>query len=189
MNIISDPKNTLGGGGAVAISRFNRNHPLVEPLFGSSIAMVNPRSIQVLNQGKESPDAPKVEALAFTSDGSKIGETPIGTTVPVMVAVEKGSIKGVITERGTTAILVAGDSIFLSNQVIDFEENRDFAGFAVNWLLDQTQLLKGVGPHPVKEYKLRMTKSEMTSVRWLFLAAMPGGILIFGALVWFRRRR
>jgi hypothetical protein len=120
-----------------------------------------------------------------------VGENPIPThyRVPVMVAVEKGSIKGVITERGTTAILVVGDSIFLDNQGIDFAANRDFAGFAVNWLLDQTQLLQGVGPHPVKEYKLMMTKAQMNSVRWLFLAAMPGGILVLGGLVWFQRRR
>ena len=157
--------------------------------MSSSLAMVNPRSIQILSQSREGSDAPKVEELASTGDDSAVGNAPIGHGVPVMVAVEKGSIKGVITERGTTAILVVGDSIFLSNQVIDFADNRDFAGYAVNWLLDQTQLLQGVGPHPVKEYKLMMTKSQMTSVRWIFLAAMPGGILLFGGLVWLRRRR
>ncbi|HZV34046.1 MAG TPA: hypothetical protein VFB72_05670, partial [Verrucomicrobiae bacterium] len=65
----------------------------------------------------------------------------------------------------------------------------DFARFAANWLLDQNELLQGIGPHPVKEYKLNMTTAQMSNVRWLLLGAMPGSILVFGGLVWFRRRR
>jgi hypothetical protein len=105
-----------------------------------------------------------------------------------MVAVEKGTIKGVLQERGSTAILVVGDSDLLSNSEIDVAANRDFAGFAVNWLLDETQLLQGIGPHAVKEYKLIMTHGQINSVRWLLLVAMPGGILLFGGFVWFQRR-
>ena len=48
--------------------------------------------------------------------------------------------------------------------------------------------MQGIGPHPVKEYKLTMTRAQMNTVSWLFFGAMPGAILVFGGLVWFRRR-
>ena len=44
-----------------------------------------------------------------------------------MVAVEKGAIKDVITERGSTRMVVVGDSLFLGNHQIDSAANRDFA--------------------------------------------------------------
>ena len=44
-----------------------------------------------------------------------------------MVAVEKGAIKDVITERGSTRMVVVGDSLFLANHQIDSAANRDFA--------------------------------------------------------------
>ncbi|MDB6108326.1 MAG: hypothetical protein JWR69_76, partial [Pedosphaera sp.] len=87
-----------------------------------------------------------------------------------------------------TRILVVGDSIFLDNLVIDYVDNSNFAGYAVNWLLDQTQLLQGVGPRTIEEYKILMTRSQMQNVRLLFLAGVPGGILMLGGLVWLRRR-
>jgi hypothetical protein len=68
------------------------------------------------------------------------------------VAVEKGAIKNVITERGTSRIVVVGDSIFLANHQMDSAANRDFAGYAVNWLLDRPHLLEGLGPRPITEY-------------------------------------
>jgi hypothetical protein len=86
-------------------------------------------------------------------------------------------------------MIVVGDSLFLNNQVIEAGANRDFAGYAVNWLLDRpTSLLKGIGPSPVVEFRLLMTQTELQNVRWLLLGALPGVVLAFGSLVWLRRR-
>ncbi|MDB6023075.1 MAG: ABC-type uncharacterized transport system, partial [Pedosphaera sp.] len=195
MNLIGDSDNTQTAGGALVVSAWSKNHPLSSPLLNSksTLNMVLPRSISTLSKTKQGPETPKVDELASTGPNATVGDIhdnpkPAGEPVPLMVAVEKGSIKGVFPQRGTTAILVVGDSMFLSNLGIDYAENRDFAGFAINWLLDQTQMLQGVGPHPVKEYKLIMTRAQMTNFSWLLLAAVPGTILAFGGLVWFRRR-
>jgi hypothetical protein len=190
-NRIKDLSSSASGSGLdLVITRFNRQHPLVSPLLGESLQLILPCSIRKIEPGKEAPNAPKVEELAFTSEKAVINDSPLpaGSPVPLMVAVEKANAKGAATERGSTRILVVGDSIFLDNLVIDYGDNSNFAGYAVNWLLDQTQLLQGVGPRTVTEYKILMTRSQMQNVRWLFLAGVPGGILLLGGLVWVRRR-
>ena len=50
-------------------------------------------------------------------------------------------------------------------------------------------LLEGIGPRPVKEFRLTMTRDQLEKVRWLLLGALPGGVLAFGWLVWLVRRK
>jgi hypothetical protein len=90
-----------------------------------------------------------------------------------MVAVEKNAAKGVAAERGATRLLVVGDSFFLGNARIDFYANRDFAGYAANWLLDRPVLLEGVAPKSISEYRLQITSIQMQTVQWILLAAIP----------------
>jgi hypothetical protein len=106
-----------------------------------------------------------------------------------MVAVEQKPVPGVANPRGTTRMIVAGDSFFLNNRQIESLANRDFAGYAVNWLLDRTVLLDGIGPRPVTEFRLTMTRDQQKTVRWLLLGALPGAVLLFGGLVWLARRK
>jgi ABC-type uncharacterized transport system involved in gliding motility auxiliary subunit len=106
-----------------------------------------------------------------------------------MVAVEQKSVAGVANPRGNTRIIVVGDSVFLGNYYIQGGANADFAGYAVNWLLDRTTLLKGIGPRPVTEFRLLMTRTQQREVRWLLLGALPGAVLLFGCLVWLARRK
>ena len=80
------------------------------------------------------------------------------------------------TRAATRASLSSGDSIFLGNQYIEAGANRDFLGYAVNWLLDRTALLEGIGPRPVTEFRLHDDAATSSSeVRWLLLGALPGG--------------
>lgn len=194
-NIVKDTENSRSGesGQDVVVRDFSKSHELVNRLLDSNLEMILPRSIGKLNASKPSPEAPTVEELALTGEHAEIHDTlgdafkPAGRKVPLVVAVEKGGAKGVFPERSTTRIVVVGDSMFLDNQLIDLADNRNFARYAINWLLDQRQLMQ-VGPHAVTEYKLMMTRTQMTSIRWIFLAGMPGAILAFGGLVWLRRR-
>ena len=187
----------MGGGGGIGSCQSEPQtsaHPIAGGFHGWR--WFNQRSISPSASAKQDPEAPTVVCLAETGANARVGRDPGGESVPVsgngvaslMVAVEKSKIKGVLQERGSTAILVVGDSDMLSNYAIDWGANRDFAGLAVNWLLDETQLLPGLGSHPVTEYKLIMTNAQVSSVRWLLLAAVPGGILLFGGFVWFQRR-
>jgi ABC-type uncharacterized transport system involved in gliding motility auxiliary subunit len=189
-NVIKDPDNTLTGTGQdMIVSRFGK-HALVNSLLQSRLHLILPRSVGQLKLRAQAADAPRVEEIAFSGPrASAAGDVVHKPPFPLMVAVEKGAIKDVITERGSTRMVVAGDSLFLGNRQIDSAANRDFAACAVNWLLERTQLLAGLGPRPITQYKIVMTRTQLYQAQWVLLAGLPGCVLLLGALVWLRRRR
>lgn len=186
---IIDPQNTTpqSKGNDVIALDFS-THPIVNPLIGSQLQLWLPRPVEPLAIPNPPADAPRVTWLATSSEAAKSG-TNGPRRFSLAVAVEKGNVRGVVTERGTTRIVAAGDSIFLANNAIAWQPNRDFLEYSINWLLEQTQLMQGIGPRPVTEFRLNITEAQQRSVRWLMLAALPGGVLLLGGLVWLRRRK
>jgi len=187
-NVIKDPVNTISGQDVI-VGTFGK-HAIVNSLLGSGLDLLLPRSVGQLKGRPQAADAPRVVELAFSGPsasaaGDKVHQPPF----PLMVAVEKGAIKDVITERGATRMVIAGDSIFLANHQIDSAANRDFAGNAVNWLLERTHLLAGLGPRPIEEHSLVMTQTQLHQAQWVLLGGLPGSVLFLGGLVWLRRRK
>jgi len=187
--VVRDDENTATGYDVV-VSSFGK-HPVVNPLLEERLHLQMPRPVGAEKPGTGAAEEPKALSLAFTGPKAYMTGTDkrVVTTYPVMAAVESGALKGVITERGTTRMLIVGDSVFLANRQIESAANREFAGYAANWLLDRTQLLEGVGPRQINEYKLVMSKTQLQRVQWVLLGGMPGTILLIGSLVWLRRRR
>ncbi len=189
-NVVSDPDNTIRGTDVIVSNFGNGKHPVVNSLVGSALYLTLPRSVGQLKLSVETADAPRVEEIAFSGPRATIaGDVARKPPFPLMVAVEKGAIKDVITERGSTRLVVVGDSLLLGNLEIDSAANRDFANNAVNWLLERTQLLTGLGPRPITDYRIVMTKTQLHQSQWVLLGAMPGSVLLLGGLVWLRRRR
>jgi hypothetical protein len=151
--------------------------------------MVFPRPVIRSANQSTAPGAPEVSYLAATSSEG-VDEAKQTGVFPLLAAVEQGGIQGVNSPGGRgTRIVAAGDSDFLDNQVIDMAGNHFFAQLALTWLLQRPEiLLSGLEPRPIKEYRLYMTENQEQSLRWIFLGAMPGGVLFLGGLVWLRRR-
>jgi hypothetical protein len=166
-------------------------HAITAPLASEKmpLLMVFPRPAYELENRSKMPGAPEVTILAATSSQG-MNEARQAGVYPLLVAVEQGGIQGVNSPGGRgTRIVVAGDSDFLDDQAIDFVGNHVFAQLALNWLLQRPQImLSGLGPRPIKEYKLYMTHAQRREIGWLFLAGLPGGVLFLGGLVWLRRR-
>ena len=187
-SVIKDDQNSLRGQDIV-VKNFSK-HPVVNALTESSLHLILPREISRIETSPAAADAPSVDELIFTGPGSTLADetnSPANPR-PVAVAVEKGAVKGVTNGRGTTRIVVMGDSIFLGNQMIDSAANRDFANYALNWLLNRPELMEGIGPRPVSEYKILMTQSQVKSAYAILLGGLPGAALLVGTLVWWRRR-
>jgi hypothetical protein len=191
-DVIEDPEHSPGASAAgqeIIVSAFSK-HELVNPLLSFGLEMIQPRTISKI-ESRTPAGAPHVEEIAFSGQHSyRHGDPAHMGNLPMMVAVET-AVKGVITERGTTRMVVVGDSFCLANRLIESEswQNHDFAGYVVNWLLDRTELLAGPGPRPMPEYKLVMTRTQLQSAQVMLLAGMPGAALVLGTLVWLRRRR
>ena len=188
---VSDiPNSPTGDGQNIVISNFAK-HPVVNPLLGSKLFLYLSRPVSSVNSDNPPSDAPEVDELAFSGPKATLSDFPglPPKVYPLMAAVEQKAGAGITNPRGLTRIIVVGDSFAFGNKSIDSLENRDFIGYAVNWLLDQTQMLGGIGSKPVVEYKLLMTQSQQETIRWLLLGALPGGVLLLGGFVWLARRK
>jgi ABC-type uncharacterized transport system involved in gliding motility auxiliary subunit len=187
-HLIKDDQNSLRGQDVV-VKSFSK-HEVVNALQESSIHLILPREISRIETSTTAADAPSVDELAFTGPDSTFADATNSPAKPrpVAVAVEQGAVKGVANGRGTTRIVVIGDSIFLGNQMIDSAANRDFENYALNWLLNRQELLQGLGPRPVSEFKIIMTRSQLKSAYIILLGGLPGAALLIGTLVWLRRR-
>ena len=187
---VKDPQSSSGGDQVVVVRKFNPKS-FVNPLTLLALEMVLPRPIAKVDWANPPANAPQVDELVLSGEASTLAgdSTAAPRSYPLIVAVDQKPVAGVAAPLGNTRIVVAGDSLFLDNQIIEAAANRDFLNYAANWLLDRQELLSGISPHPVTEFRLTMTQVQQQNVRWLLLAALPGGVLAFGWLVWLVRRK
>ncbi|MBU6399271.1 MAG: Gldg family protein [Verrucomicrobia bacterium] len=177
------------------------DHPIVSPLTDVGLALILPLPVGKLPVARPEADAPAVKEIIFSSTNGMASELDLSKglrlqprptdpqgAIPMAVAVEKGGIQGVRADRGAARLVVVGESLFLANQWIEAKANRDFAALAADWLLDRRQLLGGIGPRPITQYRILLTDTQLRRVRWILLAGLPGGVLVLGLLVWWVRR-
>lgn len=174
-------------------------HEITRALVDLPLTLFGPRSVSRRADLPLKAEAPNVTELLKTT-GAGIAHTDIRRDgvhprpgdwrgeVPLAVAVEKGALPGVKLDRGATRIVAVGEVKFLGNEWINQFGNRHFAEKSIHWLLDRSHLLAAIPPAPVRESKFILTERQMLAVRWIVIGAMPGSVLAFGLLVWFRRR-
>lgn len=199
MNIVRDEGQSQSSQQYVVIASQYGSHPITRPLLRSKIGLLAPRVIGSRATGAPRADAPKTTELIFTSEkaaalggfrSNRWSTIDRQGTIPLAVAVEKGGIQGVAADRGATRIVVASSSVSFGNGAIEMNGNNgDFAQLAANWLLSRDILLSDIQPRAITEFQLTATASQMKTLRWIFLAAAPGGALLIGIIVWLRRRK
>lgn len=189
-DIAQDFKQTTTSYGFDIIVYQYGKHPVVDSLPQLELHIYAPHPILKL-PSSQAANAPQVDELFATSpDGTLMirrDEPP--HTYPLACAVEEKPVAGVNNPRGNTRIIVVGDATFLGNKMIDSGGNRDFLNSAVNWLCDRPLLLSGIGPRPVTDFRLEITRHQQRQLSWVLLGALPGGVLFFGWVVWLVRRR
>jgi len=186
---VKDPQSSRNDDFLVATS-FNPK-TFVSPLMQLALEMVLPRPILAIAQANAPATAPQVEALVASSEASTLARDRAAPprSYSLITSVEQKPVAGAASPRGITRIVVAGDSFFLDNQLIGAAANRDFLNYAVNWLCNREELLAGIGPRPVSEFRLLLTAKQQRQLNWLLLAALPGGVLALGWMVWLVRRK
>ncbi len=174
----------------VIVRNFNPK-TFVNPLAPLALQMVLPRPMMKKAQANPPANAPQVDALVASGEASTLAgdRNASPQSYPLITAIEQKPVAGAITQRGSTRIVAAGDSLFLDNQFIEAAANRDFLNFTANWLCNREKLLTGINPRSVTEFRLLLTHKQHQQIRWLLLGALPGGVLVLGWLVWLVRRK
>jgi len=189
-DIVQDPDHTMSKGYDVVVDQFGK-HPAVNSLAQVQLQIYLPRPVVKIALPNAPASAPQVDELFATSGEATLlgnrAEPP--HFYPLACASEQKPLAGTINPRGNARLIVVGDSVFLGNTLIEAGGNRDFLNSSLNWLLDRSQLIAGIGPRPVTEFRLTITQKQQQQLRWLLLGALPGGILLLGWLVWFIRRK
>jgi ABC-2 type transport system permease protein len=194
-SVVSDPANAINSikmapGADVTVGAFSK-HPVVAGLLNYNLNLLAPRVVGPIKARESTADAPRVDILFATADTARLlnnAGAPM-KSYPLAVAVEQSGVRGVVTGRGTTRMVIVGDSFFLANDPMKLLANRDFANAALNWLLDRPQFTEGIGPRPMTEYRITLTRAQMNQLQWMLLGALPGGVLLLGGLVWWQRRK
>ena len=189
-DIVQDRTHTITGQDIV--TQAYGKHPVVDSLAQYELQLVAPRPVEKISVANPPANAPQVDELVMTSPDATLDFEP---SVPphsysIACAVDEKPVAGAATPRGNTRIIVVGDSYFVGNHYIESGgANRDFLNAAVNWLGDRPQLLAGIGPRPVTEFRLLISQQQQERLRWLLLGALPGMALLIGWFVWLVRRK
>lgn len=191
-NIVFDRENSVSNTGFDIVPVEYGAHAIVNPLRNSRVLLYKPRSIRALPSPSGRTDDLKVDELLFTGaksvviDARRRGIDPTQTgSKPLMAVVEK-SVPAL--RRGSTRLVVLGDTTLWGNEFMKADANRDFAALTANWLVNQSALLNDIPRRALHSYKLTMTQAQLRSVQFILLLVMPGAVLLLGFFVWLRRR-
>ncbi len=190
-NAVIDKDNSLSGTGWEIMPVDLGPHSIMNSLKGLRVVLSMPRTIRA--QRASRADDFKVDELLITGPKSLVMVDiprnqidPAQTGSKSLMAVIEKSVPGL--QRGSTRIVVLGDSTVWGNNFIQSDANREFGAATVNWLVNQSVLLSGIPPRALRNYKVMMTQSQLRSVQLILLAGLPGTVLLIGLLVWLRRR-
>ncbi len=140
-----------------------------------------------------SPEGIAAAPLALTSEAGW-GETQTAATPFAFNAGEDlpGPVSiAVAAERAAplrTRLVVVGDSDFVANDQLGNIGNRDFLYGALYWLLGEEQRI-GIGPKAIESLKLSLTGGQLAGLCGFSILALPIGLGLLGAIMWFVRRR
>jgi len=191
---IDDPGKRLGDG-TLSLDTFEP-HPVSQPLdrAGLAVRLLQPNPIKPLPEYQTAAAGLKVNPLLLTTRQAVAYRNPGVRQVKeaegqfcLAAAIEKDPIKGVQSDQHARLVVI-GDSDFLDNQMLHRDGNRELAWHAANWLLDRPQQLQGIGPRAIHTYRFEFQSNEFWKMAGLIIGVIPAGTLLFGFIVWLRRR-
>ncbi len=206
MDIVVDPANRIPFVSAanLLVTTYT-HHPIVDKMKTLMTLFPLARSV---SQVSHTPEGLTVTPLALTSEAGW-GETSTSVEtfrfdegkdlkgpVSIAVASERRPAAPQISSLGATPaqptpphtrLVVIGDSDFVINAQLGNVGNRDFILAAVDWLIDQEQLI-GIGPKALESVKLNLTSGQLTSVFWFSFLVMPLACTLLGLGMWLFRR-
>ena len=135
-----------------------------------------------LDEGKDT-QGPISIAVAATIRPKAPAASPSPSPSPSPA--EQGEEKADDKKEGR--LVVIGDADFATNQLLRFQGNQDFFLNNVAWLAQDVDLIS-IRPKEPEDQRLFLSRLQQQNVALLSLAVIPGLFLVFGIVVWWRRR-
>lgn len=188
----------LGMGPAAPLVSTWETHPITKDLRRSMTFFPFARSVKTVENSASSFSS----SLLFKTSEASWGEKNLksgaarfdeGTDIKGPVALGVASSMTVTGDdkekkRGKEArVVVVGDSDFASNAYFQQQRNGDLFLNAVSWLAEDEDLIS-VRPKSQENRSIQLTRASSSVLFWMSLVLLPGGALLSGILVWWRRR-
>lgn len=189
-----DPDSIVNGDeSAPIIRRYSSAHPVVRNLPPTYFPGVQEVTV---DDDLRAPGL-TVSRLADTSEISYLETEPLNpsfdpgtdTGGPVTIAAAADQSRVVSDEEvARTRIVVVGDVDFATPDVAGAAANARFLAQAIGWLALDDELIPLSSNLP-EDRPLELTDSRVAYARFLGVGAIPGLLLLGGAIVWAVRRR
>lgn len=183
-----------GMGPEVALATHYESHPVVREMKRTATAFPLVRSLEV-----KPTDKTTAEKLVSTSNNSIAATNlnaaggaitmPKGDTQSYTVAAAGTYRTGKQKDNNNVEgrFIVVGSSDWISNYALGFAGNRDLVMNMLNWLTNDEDLIS-IRPKDPEDRRIQLTGSQMLMVRMVSQFLIPIFVIIFGIMVWWRRR-
>lgn len=198
-NVIVDPSSTLIGADAfsVVIGQYPANN------ITRGIAMTVFPYSRSLSPVTTSSEQPGLQPLLVTGQNSW-GETSLKSKTakydegqdehgPLVLGVswetDPSSTLGADTNKiqPVSRLIIVGNDVFASNQMLNIGGNRDFFLNSINWLTGNSDSL-GIRAKETQDRQMTLTSVQSRLMSLISLILMPGLLIGLSVFVWIRRR-
>ncbi|HTS29292.1 MAG TPA: GldG family protein [Bryobacteraceae bacterium] len=177
----------FGLGPEVPLVASYESHPIVNQMKDVATAFPLARTLDVANGDKTT-----VAKLFATGDNSFATSNLSSGSIQIDPKKDK---KGPLTLAaagsfsGTNAgrFVVVGSSLWVANNFIRFNGNRDLFLNMINWLTADEDLIS-IRPKAPEDRPLNITPQKVSMLFWLSCVIFPLGVVAFGMVTWLKRR-
>ena len=177
----------FGLGPEVPLVASYESHAIVNELKGVATAFPLARTLDVKNGDKTS-----VDKLFNSSDNSYATTNLSSGTIRLDPKKDKKgplTLAAAGTYNGTPKgrFVVVGSSLWLGNNILGFQGNRDLFLNMINWLTSDEDLIS-LRPKAPEDRPLNISPQKLNSLFWLSVVIFPLAVVGFGMATWWRRR-
>lgn len=171
-------------------------HDITKKLIDNNMLVAMPRS-RSLTVVDDPPEGLEIKRLLFTSNESRTQTEPQDQveghqemTGPLALAYSVARVNPDAEsdeDRLTPVAVIFGDADFVGNDIFGFQGNSDLFISAMQWLLDQADLITIRPRRPVPR-QVFLTPNDSRMIFYGSTLALPLVVLCVGGVVWLRRR-
>jgi hypothetical protein len=144
---------------------------------------IRPRPLMVAGQGYWGEMEFQEENVSYNPDVDNGPPDLVFTAA----SVEKGMMGDPDLEKGSSRLVVVGNSSLISPDGNTSKVAADFTMASLNWIMNREELM-GISPRRPTAFTLNITPADFGLLQSFMIFVIPGMALIVGGFIWMRRR-